>query len=389
MATSAALRQINQARILTTLRQGSWSRVALAQELGLNRSTATVIVNSLLEQGLVCEVDSVPHGQPANGRPRVGIALNGPGAYFGGLELGNQTLTAVITDLTGREIARAGAATVPGDGPVRAEEQLGDLLAQLLAQQGPGIELQGIGLTVPGVVSSAGRLDWAPWLDWSDVLLGASLQARFGIQVQVENDANAAALAEGELRSRQDGDNLLFLLLDAGVGGGLLVNRELYRGGAGRVGEVGHLQLPTSDDNPVAVEQVLGRQAVLDAAAAALGHPVSWEEVVAAVSSGQSEVADLLDRWQRTLGWLTAALAWTLDPDVIVFGGPVSLLLREDSSALQDSLRLNGPRGLDARWRLSTLVGQDTVGGAVALAMRDFFAIPALISRTRMVEAAS
>ena len=109
MATSAALRQINQARILRTLRKGSWSRVALAKELGLNRSTVTVIISALLEQGLVRELDAVPYGAKPNGRPRVGVALQGSGAYFAGLELGNDLLTAVVTDLTGREIGRASA----------------------------------------------------------------------------------------------------------------------------------------------------------------------------------------------------------------------------------------------------------------------------------------
>jgi predicted NBD/HSP70 family sugar kinase len=63
----------------------------------------------------------------------------------------------------------------------------------------------------------------------------------------VENDANAAALAEEQLRDASEGDNLLFVLLDSGVGAGLLVDRQLYRGGAGRVGESGHIRLPATD----------------------------------------------------------------------------------------------------------------------------------------------
>ena len=384
MATSAALRQINQARILTTLRKGSWSRVALAEHLGLNRSTATVIVNALLEQNLVREIDPVPHPQGATGRPRVGVALNGAGAYFGGLELGNQTLTAVVADLTGREIDRASAPTVRGAGPERAETTLGDLLAEVLARH-PGVELQGLGLTLPGLVTNSGRLDWAPWLDWRDAVFGEILQARFGIQAQIENDANAAALAEEQLRPRSEGDNLLYLLLDAGVGGSVLVDRELYRGSAGRVGEVGHIRLPdTTGGTQIAVEQLLGREAVLEAYGSASGpasdQPPPWPEVVTAITDGRPHAAGLRDRWQGTLGWLTAVLAWTLDPDVVVFGGPVSALLRGDTLALQQSLRDNGPRGLDAKWRLSTLPAEDTALGAVALAMRDFFAIPALNS---------
>ena len=115
---------INEARILNTLRKGSWSRVALAEELGLNRSTVTVIIAGLLEQGLVRELDTAPSGARVNGRPRVGVALEGSGAYFGGMELGNEPLTAVVTDLTGREVGRASEPTPPTDGPANAEERL-------------------------------------------------------------------------------------------------------------------------------------------------------------------------------------------------------------------------------------------------------------------------
>ena len=101
--------------------------MALAEELGLNRSTVTVIVASLLDQGLVRELDSAPRNAKVNGRPRVGVALEGTGAYFAGLELGNEVLTVVVTDLTGREVGRASEPTSPMGGPARAEEQLCEL----------------------------------------------------------------------------------------------------------------------------------------------------------------------------------------------------------------------------------------------------------------------
>ena len=258
MATSAALRQINQARILNTLRRGSWSRVALAEELGLNRSTVTVIISTLIEQGLVRELDTRPN--TASGRPRVGVALRGDGAYFGGLELGNDQLTAAVSDLAGREIGRATEPTEPERGPGYAEERLVDLMSGIVGDR----MLEGVGLTIPGVVSTGGRLEWAPSLGWRDVTLGGLVRARFGVPVHVENDANAAVLAEEQLRDTAEGDNLLYLLLDSGVGAGVLVHRELYRGRAGRVGEAGHIRMPAADGSTrTTVEELIGRRAVL------------------------------------------------------------------------------------------------------------------------------
>ena len=378
MPTSAALRQINQARILNTLRKGSWSRVALAEELGLNRSTVTVIISGLLEQGLVRELDAAPSGAKANGRPRVGVALQGSGAYFGGLELGNELMTAVVTDLTGREVGRTSEPTRPENGPENAEERLCELLAGVVSDR----RLEGIGLTIPGIVSSAGRLEWAPTLDWRDVTLGETARTRFDVAVYVENDANAAALAEEQLRDPSEGDNLLFVLLDSGVGAGLLVHRQLYRGGAGRVGESGHIRLAAADGSTgAAVEEVIGRQAILRAYRSDADHEATWEDFLAAVDAGEPTAEHLRDRWQAVLGWLTAALAWTLDPDVIVFGGPSSALLQSDTTALHRSLRNNGPAGIANVWRLSSLGPQGAALGAVALSQRAFFAIPPLLQR--------
>ena len=85
---------------------------------------------------------------------------------------------------------------------------------RVLADVASNRRLEGIGLTIPGVVSSAGLLEWAPSLDWRDVIFGERVRTRFDVAVYVENDANAAALAEDQLRDATEGDSLLFVLLD-------------------------------------------------------------------------------------------------------------------------------------------------------------------------------
>ena len=240
--------------------------------------------------------------------------------------------------------------------------------------------LEGIGLTVPGVVTAAGWLEWAPALGWRDVIVGEAVRRRFGVPVYVENDANAAALAEEHVREATEGDNLLFLLLESGVGAGLLVGRELYRGGAGRVGESGHIRLPAADGSVGAtIEEMLGRQSILKSFRSSAGRDVSWDDLLAAVEAGEPAAERLRDRWQAMLGWLTGALMWTLDPDVVVFGGPASALLLGETVALHHSIRDNGPAGAISKWRLSGYGAQDAAVGAVALSQRAFFAIPPLL----------
>ena len=115
---------------------------------------------------------------------------------------------------------------------------------------------------------------------------------------------------------------------------------------------------------------MIGRQAILRAYRSDAGveqHDATWEDLLAAVEAGEPSAEHLRDRWQAMLGWLTAALAWTLDPDVIVFGGPASALLQSDTTALHRSLRNNGPAGITNAWRLSSLGPHGAALGAVAL----------------------
>ena len=129
-------------------------------------------------------------------------------------------LTAVVTDLTGREVGRATEPTRPEKGPQYAEERPGELLAGLV----DGRRLEGIGLTVPGNRHQR-RVGWSGRRRWTGATSRWARQFGPGSAspVYVENDANAAALAEEQLREASEGDNLLFLLLDSGIGAGLLV----------------------------------------------------------------------------------------------------------------------------------------------------------------------
>ena len=379
MATSASLRPINQARILNTLRKGSWSRVALAEELGLNRSTVTVIISGLLEQGLVRELDAAPSGAKANGRPRVGVALQGSGAYFGGLELGNELLTAVVTDLTGREIGRASEPTRPENGPENAEERLCELLAGVVGDR----RLEGIGLTIPGIVTPAGRLEWAPTLGWRDITLGETARPGSMSRCTSRTTPTPRRWRRSSCATPRRVTTCCLCCSTPASAPVSWSHRRLYRGGAGRVGESGHIRLPAADGSTGAeVEDVIGRQAILRAYRSDAGveqHDATWEDLLAAVEAGEPSAEHLRDRWQAILGWLTAALAWTLDPDVIVFGGPASALLQSDTTALHRSLRNNGPAGITNAWRLSSLGPQGAALGAVALSQRAFFAIPPLL----------
>ena len=375
------LRHVNQKRVLDALRTRSpQSRVGLAERLGLTRSTLTVIVSTLVEQGLVrdAEVD-VPRAR-TGGRPRVGLELVNDGAYFAGADIGHKTITAIVVDLLGEEVARA-QATAP-ESAQSAERTAGTLLRQALATVPRAAErLRGIGVTVPGVVF--GDVLERPKHGWRGIRFGREVAAEFDVPVLVENDANACAISESLAAAGSSSRDVLYLLLEhRGVGAGMLANGQIGRGFAGRAGEVGHIRVPTSlatvPEGPApSVEEILAVEGVVASMRARTGDTADWPGFLAALDAGQPDAVAVAHEWQHLLGWLTATLALTVAPEVVVFGGPLAVVLEADRRSFQRSLHVHG-----VSWELPIEIsrhGADaTAMGAAALPRASFFSLPML-----------
>ena len=141
--------------------------------------------------------------------------------------------------------------------------------------------LLGIGFTMPGVVD--GDVLVRPKDGWRGVRMGRDLAEAFDVPVLVENDANACAIGESLVAGSSPHDVLYLLLLDVGVGAGMLTNGQIGRGFAGRAGEVGHIRLPTPPgtvpDGPVPrVEELLGLEGVMASMRARTGDAADWPD---------------------------------------------------------------------------------------------------------------
>jgi predicted NBD/HSP70 family sugar kinase len=337
-----------------------------------------VIVSDLLEEGLVQEGDArAPSSAPtATGRPRIPLSIRPEGGYFAGLDIGNDTLTVLVVDLRGDEVSRVVEVAEPAAGPAKNEERLALLLESVLKSR-PDISLRGIGMTVPGLIARNGELLWAPKLSWRNTRLGSHLISVFGVPVFVENDANAAAIGEAVFGSwvGNQGD-VLYMLLDSGVGSGLLLGGRPYRGTSGYVGEVGHIQVPTADGGQRNIEDILGREAVLSEFVSR-GGAFSLIAFQQAITERNPEALRIRGAWQASLAWLVSALVWVLDPTDVVFGGPMATLL-SDNTIFQSAIRRNGITRDISRFRVSELGASAVILGAAALPLYAFFAIPTI-----------
>ena len=251
---------------------------------GLTRATVSALVDDLIAGGLLTELDPAPRS--GAGRPAAGLALSPDGPAGLGLEINVDYLSACVIDLTGavrhRFVDHCDQRTLT---PGQALAALGALAARAReAAAADGLLLAGAALAVPGLVAPGGLVRVAPNLGWQDVDAPALLRgvpALADLPITVDNEANLAAL--GELRADGGEPSFLYVSGEIGIGAGIVLDGELYRGGRGWSGEIGHLAV-YPDGRPCrcgangCLEQYAGQEAVAadpDLAASALGIALS------------------------------------------------------------------------------------------------------------------
>ena len=252
--TKTFQKNANLSIVLHALRwYGRLSRIELARILGLNRSTITHIVSSLLERGIV-RVDS--EGEPSNlgGRKPVYLRINGAFGAVVGLEMQYTLCRAVLFALDGRELCRRSIrfedAEQDGDRGF-ADRCIRALREMARIAEDRGHPLLGAGVGVPGVVDPfRGRIVRSRTLHLADFDFARRIDSAVSFPVLVENDANCCALRELEKQMGRGPENFLYLLPKfntetsplkgervVGIGMGIVIGNEIYHGNSFAAGE--------------------------------------------------------------------------------------------------------------------------------------------------------
>ena len=371
--------------------QGPRSRAAIAQETGLNKTTVSSLVGELIDFGLVRETEVELRGTV--GRPALPVQLSGHGVVGLGLEIGVDFLAARAADLAGNERHRA-LVTVDNRGrPV--DDVLGELadLARdaLAATSEQGLLTGGAAIALPGLVDSAGRLLVAPNLGWTDVDVATLLRERIGeppFPLQVENEANLGALAELWQGAGRDFGDFIYVSGELGVGAGIILGGELFRGAHGFGGELGHITVDPEGElcacgNRGCLETRVALGAMLEAAG--LDPAARVGELAGRAEAGDDRAVATLQDAGRWLGMGVASAANLLNPRGVVIGGYLATLAPWLVPSLQAELEA---RVLSAEWDapgvVTSAVGAEAaVRGAAALALRRVFRDPALVAELR------
>lgn len=319
---------------------GALSRAQIARGTGLVPQTVSNIIEELEREGLVIAADPVKSGR---GQPATPYSLAPNGAFAYGLQLDQHRARAVAVDLLGRVVAATETTLGPGGLEVNLAQVLGALaqvagdLARNAGQAQPRV--LGMGLAMPAPTGVHARHD-DPWMTGltDDHPLVRRLADETGLAVSLHHDASAAAVAE-RLNGRAKGiDNFVLLFLGYGLGAGLYVNGELYRGQHRLAGELGQILVP-GPKGPQPLEQVVALIALIAKLGLEPNQPDLFAGIDAAIAAERPEIGHWLDEASHQLSWAVDLIGHLVDPECVILGGQMPVALLQLLMARLDRLR--------------------------------------------------
>ncbi|WP_413099115.1 ROK family transcriptional regulator [Streptomyces sp. Inha503] len=322
----ARLRRGHEDLVLDLLRKhGPLSRAELGQHSGLSRTTLSDIVTELIESGAV--VATAPGTAPRRrGRPVEALTLNPSAGQAIGIDFARRAVHVSAVNVAHEVIGSASEPHDPGlpwEDRIALAERLVGTLAEGALRLG-ALNAIGVGVVGPVEDPDAGPSQPCPSAD-----LPALLRKRFEAPVLVDNNTRLAALAEATWGAAAGGQDVLYLRLSHGVGGGLVVAGALHRGAYGLSGEFGHIAVESGDGRcscgaTGCLETVASVGAVLAAYRRAGGHADGLAALLGALEAGDPVALRTLETAGTHIGTVLAAVCNAIGPGVIVLGGELA-----------------------------------------------------------------
>lgn len=383
-ARSNTIRNINRQIVLNYVREREpISRAEIARETALQRSTISTIVDELQAEGLVEEIGA---GVSTGGRRPTLLRLRAVGAVAIGVDITPSVTTIATSDLAGRVLEQEQFATT-GNYPKMIERVVDCVRALARKSQG---RIEGIGVSVPGLVDpETGKVIYVPYFKWRELDIAQKISAATGLSVTIDNDANAAALAElwfGRPEVMETRDFIMVLVAE-GVGTGIIFDGQIYRGERGAAGEFGHMII--GEGGPVACScgnydcweafsserAAIARYHRLNGKGDGEQSRVCLRQLVECALSGEEAARAALSETAHYLGIGISNLIVGLSPEAVVVGGAIArawpLIIEALREPVEKSIRRGLPSALIAP---STLGDQPTLMGALCLVLANKFA---------------
>ncbi len=332
-ATAKPLRQ----QIFEHVRaSGRAARADVTRALGVSPGSVTALTADLIAAGYLREVEGLAR-EAGRGRPPVALEVVADHRLVIGIKLSDELHTAVLTDFAGETVASASLTTLSARKTLaELVDEIDALLTALLADTGhPRDQIAAIGIGLSGLVDhQTGTVPWSPLLAEREVPLKAALEARIGIPVLVDNDSNMLTLAELWFGAGRAMTDFAVVTIEHGVGMGMVLNNQLYRGTRGMGLELGHTKVQLDGalcrcGRRGCLEAYLADYALAREAATALGRNLRnlqspqamLETLYGQAQAGNEAARTIFRRAGRYLAVGLSNVVQIFDPELIILSG--------------------------------------------------------------------
>lgn len=340
------MRNMNISLILDHVRRHApLSRSKLAKMTGLNKATVSNIVRELIKKRFIIELGT-RDTKATIGPPSIDLDINPNAGWIIGAEIGNNSISVILTDLSPRILWRRFQKTAQPNDLDAVLAQTLNLLTEAYAEgKKSDIPILGLGLAVPGLVDiSTGTLLFTPYQNWRDVPLLHLIESQIDVPIYIGNKAHMAALGESYFGTARDSDFVLYINAGFSLSSGIVLYGDVLPGTTDLAGEVGHM---TVDPNGLrcqcgnigcwettANQQALHRRiqgAIASGQDSSLIqftqgnlNELSLSLILEAADSGDEVALNALEETGYWLGIGIANLINILNPQMVVFGGTLS-----------------------------------------------------------------
>ncbi|MFL0249247.1 ROK family protein [Clostridium neuense] len=261
--------------------------------------------------------------------------------YVIGIDLGGTKISGAISDLEGNILSQNTTPTLAEDGEEAVLNRIIKVIEKVMSDAGKNSEeIKAIGIGSPGPLDAKkGVIITTPNLPFKNFALVEPIENKFGINTYLDNDANVAAIGEYLFGAGKGTKNMVFVTVSTGVGGGAIINGDIYRGNTSNALEIGHTTLvedgPRCNCGNYGCTEALAsgtaiakraKEAIESGAKTSLTNyeKVTSYEVFVEAKKGDKVASDIIDKCLNYLGICVANIINTFDPEMVIIGGGVS-----------------------------------------------------------------
>ncbi|MGF7058188.1 ROK family transcriptional regulator [Brassicibacter mesophilus] len=398
IAHKSLIKQINTSTILQIIRNNEpISRADISKITGLNRATVSNNVGNLIDMNIIREIGI---GESSGGRKPVLLELNPKAFYVIGVDMGTTKVSTALIDIEGEIVKKVVNPFNTNSSYADVLKTIKESILSAMPENEEDIErIIGIGMGIHGLVNhDKGISIYAPAFNWHDIDFKEYFEGEFSVPVIVDNDVRVMALAEKWFGSAKQASNFVCLNIGTGIGAGMFLNGELYRGSSFGAGEIGHINVMNRGpkcncgnygclevaasgiaivdrfiekikygEKSIAVDFVNGKLDEIDGAV-----------IYHAALEGDKLAVEVLNETGKYIGLGVAVIVNLLNPEMILIGGGVSNAGKFLFDPIKETV-LHKAMSHNAR---NTFIGPTGLGencgliGAATLVLRELFKSP-------------